>query len=447
MASRLRIPARVPPSQALFSSHLTTTSRRSLTISSPLLKKKFQHPQKRPQSKPQPQPSRPPPPPPPRTSPSGPSSGSSSEADTLANLSKIYRWPLVGAGVIVLMTSFYISSVITSLYLNDKSSPSSSPCSSHSHIPSGRPANLTRESAISFDCGLDLPERLSRIKSMRKELSSRARGHVLEVACGTGRNLPYYNWTEVVSPLSSFSSEEQAQKSISRNAKLLDLKASRLYSIFSSSKKKQTDEGLDEKVIGSMEGEVLSYTGVDISGDMLSVARDRVRENVPSLTKIMRKKRAEPMPAFASPTTPETVVEALDGRVRLVLADAEQTLPPPVEGKRYDTILQTFGLCSVADPKKLLRNMAENLKPDTGKILLLEHGKGGYGWIDRQLDEWAPEHFQQFGCWWNRDIEGIIEETKKEVKGLEVVGVERPWLHGGTTYIVELRVRSQQAQK
>jgi methyltransferase OMS1 len=152
-------------------------------------------------------------------------------------------------------------------------------------------------------------------------------------------------------------------------------------------------------------------------------------------------------------------VEALDGRVRLVLGDAVRGLPsppsppPPPPGSsaaaaqspptKYDTIIQTFGLCSVADPARLLANMAAKVQPDTGRIVLLEHGRGTWGWMNSRLDRSAPQHFQKFGCWWNRDIEQLVREAADQVPGLEVVKLERPlWFQFGTTLLIELKVNS-----
>jgi methyltransferase OMS1 len=212
--------------------------------------------------------------------------------------------------------------------------------------------------------------------------------------------------------------------------------------------------------VGSAEGEVLSFTGVDVSGEMLGVARDRIREAVPGLKRIMRKRRVEEMPRLlpgvegvAEEGLP--VVDALEGRVRLVLGDAVRGLPPPPsfpEGKegegtapaKYDTIVQTFGLCSVADPGRLLANMAARVQPDTGRIILLEHGRGLWDWMNNRLDKSAPKHFQKFGCWWNRDIEKLVREAEQTVPGLEVVKLERPlWFQWGTTMLIELKVKSQ----
>ncbi|KAK3994597.1 putative mitochondrial methyltransferase OMS1 precursor [Cladorrhinum sp. PSN332] len=320
------------------------------------------------------------------------------------------KLPLIGAGLIALMIGTYVSVVITSSLKTQ-----TAPCAQHDHI-----------SAQKFDTRLDLPEKLGGITSLRRQLTSRARGHVLEIAIGTGRNLPYYDWAEVVSP----SDQTEAE----RVSKVLNWPLRKYGS-------QVTDL---EKSPGGLEGEVLSYTGVDISPDMLLLARDRVRLNIPGLNKLMRKKRIEPMPE----SKPSTVVSAVDDRVKLVLSDAEKLpfpSPPPSisTNEKYDTIVQTFGLCSVEDPKRLLKNMLSAVKPGTGKILLLEHGRGWWDWVNGLLDKWAKEHHEKYGCWWNRDIEGIVREVEREMGGkVEIKRLERPgWRQLGTAVVVELRVR------
>ncbi|KAH6617888.1 hypothetical protein B0J18DRAFT_435868 [Chaetomium sp. MPI-SDFR-AT-0129] len=206
---------------------------------------------------------------------------------------------------------------------------------------------------------------------------------------------------------------------------------------------------------------------------MLGVARDRIRETVPGLVRLMRKRRLEEMPRLlkTDEVGPEglAVVDALDGRVRLVLGDAVRGFPAPPrpapprpapprsasqtpqtrtqtqkQPTKYDTIIQTFGLCSVPDPTTLLANMASHLQPNTGRILLLEHGRGTFDWMNRRLDTSAPQHFQKYGCWWNRDIERLVAEAAEKVPGLEVVRLERPgWFQMGTTLMIELRVNRE----
>ena len=98
----------------------------------------------------------------------------------------------------------------------------------------------------------------------------------------------------------------------------------------------------------------------------------------------------------------------------------------------FDTIVQTMGLCSTPHPSKLLTHLGTLANPAHGQILLLEHGRSHYAWLNRLLDDSAPAHADRHGCWWNRDIGKIVEES-----GLEVVKIKR--YHLGTTWWVELK--------
>jgi len=51
------------------------------------------------------------------------------------------------------------------------------------------------------------------------------------------------------------------------------------------------------------------------------------------------------------------------------------------------------------------------------------------------LDNNAPAHADKHGCWWNKDIQKIVEESE-----LEVIEIKR--YHLGTTWWVELRPRT-----
>ncbi len=378
---------------------------------------------------------------------------SSNGAATLDVLFQEKKWPLVLSGLTALVMGAYISLVISSSS-KSKVSPCASVCANPATAgpggtplpPTGRPAEIeaaaspeeVRQTAAAFDKEQDVPELLIGVRGLRKEMARRARGHVLEVAVGTGRNLPFYDWTEVVA-----ADEEQGriQRERERIRKVLDQHS------WAGSKGVDVES---DKIAGKLDGEVLTFTGLDISADMLTVARDRLRDTVPGLKAIMRRKRAEAMPQEKG-----TVVDLLDGRVRLVLADAQQPLVEPpntpsipaamVPNGKYDTIVQTFGLCSVEDPAKLLASMASKLRPETGRILLLEHGRGWYGWMNERLDGSAEKHFQRYGCWWNRDIEQIVRDAEKTVPGLEVVRVDRPgWFQFGTTLMIELKVTARE---
>ncbi|KAK0743209.1 S-adenosyl-L-methionine-dependent methyltransferase [Schizothecium vesticola] len=276
----------------------------------------------------------------------------------------------------------------------------------HGSHPTGQPSDLRQPSSTDpsdlcrkadlFNTELTADERVSGISGLRARLAARARGDVLEVASGTGRNFGYYDWSGVVTTTPSPSEDNKMR----------------------------------------------SFTAVDISDGMLLFSRNELRALVPGLKALLHARRAEPLPVVGGP-----VLDVLDGRVRLFKGDAQDAaLPPPASGGRYyDTVVQTFGLCSVSDPVKLLANVAGVVRPGTGRILLMDHGRGWWERFNRAyLDRLAVEHFGKYGCWWNRDIEGLVREAARTVPGLEIVKVERPWwpMHLGTTCITELRVRA-----
>jgi len=94
----------------------------------------------------------------------------------------------------------------------------------------------------------------------------------------------------------------------------------------------------------------------------------------------------------------------------------------------FDTVVDSFGICSFDDPKAVLSELKRVCKKKNGKILLLEHGRsqtweGLNGYLDRN----AERHAKNWGCVWNRDIESIVRNS-----GLDIQ-VCRTW-HFGTTY-------------
>ena len=227
--------------------------------------------------------------------------------------------------------------------------------------------------AKSFDKSVDTMELSMGMSKKRRNLVGQAHGDVLEVSIGTGRNLEYYNW---------------------------DFKGS---------------NGVGEVSTrgGVKKGKVQSFTAIDKSGEMLEIAHEKFSTLFPGIL-----------------------------GVRWIIGDASEEIPSPPknanersgtwEGQKYDTVIQTMGLCSADDPVKLLRNLGECVKEEEGRILLLEHGRGKWDWVNKILDKSAEGHANEHGCWWNRDIGEIVKES-----GLEIVNVET-W-HAGTTWKIELK--------
>eukprot|EP00934_Nitzschia_sp_Nitz4_P002797 Nitzschia sp. Nitz4//scaffold48_size128905//80440//81243//NITZ4_003606-RA/size128905-processed-gene-0.119-mRNA-1//-1//CDS//3329553000//2787//frame0 len=105
----------------------------------------------------------------------------------------------------------------------------------------------------------------------------------------------------------------------------------------------------------------------------------------------------------------------------------------------FDTVVDTFGLCSYNDPVKTLQEMARVCKPD-GKILLLEHGRSkSWDFVSQYLDKHAERHAKNWGCCWNRDLDSILERSGLELDTLTT------W-HFGTTYYVVCRPSSKKTE-
>ena len=98
----------------------------------------------------------------------------------------------------------------------------------------------------------------------------------------------------------------------------------------------------------------------------------------------------------------------------------------------FDTVVDTFGLCSYNDPVAVLGEMARVCKPG-GKILLLEHGRSkSWDFLSKYLDKHAERHAKNWGCVWNRDLDSILEKSGLQLETMHT------W-HFGTTYYVVCR--------
>ena len=355
------------------------------------------------------------------------------------------------------------------------------------------------EIAQSYDDEVGFTEWITGIKNRRKKLIQRARGNVLEVSVGTGRNTTFY-----AEELDRQRQQALKQKSSSG----MWQSAGNVVGVGSSSSQDapEEDEGIK------------SLTFVDKSVQMIEVARNKwVREEMHReaiakkrgmWTTIPGKRGSQLMmdeenlkwivgDAEKATDIPGTsaragggrelegfhtgVAQSYSGSTRTQSSESstssiqqvkaflgfgnaptrQQTTTVAVSSpadtpKTYDTIIQTFGLCSTPNPVSLLNNlgrlckqtsMTSNLQsfgdesdekdnaPAGGQILLLEHGRSHYNWMNTLLDASAQQHADKYGCWYNRDIGKIVENSE-----LEVVSIRR--FHLGTTWEVVLRPKS-----
>lgn len=234
--------------------------------------------------------------------------------------------------------------------------------------------------ASTYDAEVDMAEKFMRLGKRRKELVRMARGDVLEVSCGTGRNMDYYELGE--------------------------------------------RRGVDGKGRAEVQG-CRSVTFVDLSPEMVAIAQRKFEKLHPGFKKVAFRvqdaREVTPSPSSSTEKS-ETTSPAASTRI---------TSKP-----YFDTVLQTMGLCSTPDPVGLLRHLGTITEPEHGRILLLEHGRSYYNWLNNILDNLAAAHADRHGCWWNRDIGKIVEQS-----GLEVLEVKR--FHLGTTWRVILRPRRE----
>lgn len=117
-----------------------------------------------------------------------------------------------------------------------------------------------------------------------------------------------------------------------------------------------------------------------------------------------------------------------------VCAEAEKL---PFAAQEFDTVVDTFSLCSVRDVPAALKEMERVLRPD-GRLLLLEHGLSPYWPVNVYLNATAASHARHWGCWWNRPLEEAITAS-----GLEIVELRRA--HLGTSLIVVAKPRPSSA--
>ena len=117
-------------------------------------------------------------------------------------------------------------------------------------------------------------------------------------------------------------------------------------------------------------------------------------------------------------------------RYEIAVADAANL--EQYKDDAFDTVVDTFGLCSFDDPVAVLKELQRVCHPK-GKILLLEHGRTkSYEGLNKYLDKNAERHAKNWGCVWNRDIDQILNDAGLQIDTLQT------W-HFGTTYYVVCR--------
>ena len=201
--------------------------------------------------------------------------------------------------------------------------------------------------AKEYDDAVKWEERGIFMGGKRRWLMSNIHGDVLEVACGTGRNIPYMSY-------------------------FLD--------------------------------KVNTYTFLDSAQNMVEIAQEKFTQKFPNFKKVaFTKGKAEDL---------------------LQMAGDDDNL-------KYDTIVEAFGLCCHEDPVKVLQNMSKLLKPG-GRIVLLEHGRSKWQFMNNHLDFRSAKRWDTWKCRWNLDIGELVDAA-----GLDIVKEKRA--HLSTTWMLVLK--------
>ncbi|OJD18103.1 hypothetical protein AJ78_01876 [Emergomyces pasteurianus Ep9510] len=293
------------------------------------------------------------------------------------------------------VAAFFFSTYGTYLYVTyDKTAKRSKTLSVPDDV-----SDRYHKTAPTYDAEVDLAERIMRVGKRREELVSRARGNVLEVACGTGRNMQYYSLGE----------------------------------------KRGTDKNGKAEIQGCR-----SVTFVDQSRQMVEIAKEKFEKMYPHFKLAAFRAQDAKAPI---PPPPHTAALQVSQHGNINANDKESMRPPSPERSghqqppyQFDTVIQTMGLCSLPDPVSYLKHLGTLVEPERGEILLLEHGRSHYRWLNKLLDDLAAAHADRHGCWWNRDIGEIVQQS-----GLEILESKR-W-HMGTTWKFVLRPKKGQCER
>ncbi|KAF9958667.1 Methyltransferase-like protein 7B [Mortierella alpina] len=310
-------------------------------------------------------------------------------------LSRFSRTQLIIGGLLTYATG--VSAALTFL-------PSSKPAfeseSGNDRFPSESTRRTTFDTlAPGYDSEVGTYEYLLGIQRRRKRLLKLAQGRVLEIASGTGRNVDYYTkgcCDEIV-----FSDFSEGMMEVLKQK----VAASDLGKRYDNQKRRQQQLELERIARSKQVSE--------------KQERDPSHEDavaVPRTEEALSQERSTTM------TQPTQVVET-EIRFRTLNAAA---IPYPDQS--FDTVVDTFGLCSFEDPVQVLKEMKRVLRVG-GKLLLLEHGNSHWGFMKDMQAKHLDRHVHKYGCYWNREIEELVAKA-----GLKVVEQERSQL--GTVYYI-----------
>lgn len=160
------------------------------------------------------------------------------------------------------------------------------------------------------------------------------------------------------------------------------------------------------QLIGQAAGRTLELgagSGINLPHYTAAVTELIITEPGPEMLEHIRKAIAADPPAAA--------------KVRLVQTGAEEL---PFEDSSFDTIVGTFILCTIPEPRRTLAEVVRLLRPG-GRFLFLEHVHAAEGTLLGAFQDLVerPHTYIAAGCHPNRRTWQVIEESGLEVERLE----------------------------
>jgi methyltransferase OMS1, mitochondrial len=271
---------------------------------------------------------------------------------------------------------------------------------------SSRWLDLSRD----FDAEVELSEKVMFLERKRKRLCEEARGNVLEVSAGTGRNMGLYRFEH------PGGKDVVGRRSGAKRIVFNDLSEPMLLQAEKKFEKLQNNtgqqlEGKFEFVVGdASDRRVIKRPsgGFDTIVQTMGICSET--NPVLFLRRLGELAR--------QPGEKSTGVDA-----RIIEREAKGWLEEIDKSKDYgaDEL--------ISEHDTYIKSVNGDLG---GVILILEHGRSKWSTLNRILDNGAKMHADHYGCWWNKDINQIVKDS-----GLIVESCRR--FNFGTTYEYVLR--------
>ncbi len=241
-----------------------------------------------------------------------------------------------------------------------------------------------------FDDEVELSEKVMGLGRLRGSLCREARGNVLEVSAGTGRNMELYRLDPLL---------------MRRATRVKSLVFNDLSDIMLYQAQKKFEEA-QEKLNGKRR-----FTGhvqfvVGDAGEKGLI--ERPEGGFDTIVQTM---------GICSETEPVAFLKRL-GELCRQPGESSTGIENKFIEKEAQEILEDlkkpkdYGAVGPEQEGEQLDALIVEAEGDLGgKILLLEHGRSTFDIVNRVLDNGAKVHADHYGCWWNKDIEQVVKDS------------------------------------